>query len=83
MENSWLLRARRASSPKGREAFEYVRDQMAKVEFVMVKSNKVDIYGRYVAHVFYSLKTDDRDKVFSDGRYLNQELVDKRLAHQI
>ena len=66
--------------PKGREAFEYVRDQMAKVEFVMVKTNKIDIYGRYVAHVFYSLKTDHKDKVFSEGRYLNQELLDKGLA---
>ena len=66
--------------PKGREAFEYARDQMAKVEFVMVKTNKIDIYGRYVAHLFYSFKTDDKDKVFSEGRYLNQELADKGLA---
>ncbi len=66
--------------PKGREAFEYVRDQMAKGEFVMVKTNKIDIYGRYVAHVFYSLKTNPKDKIFSEGRYLNQELVDKGLA---
>ncbi len=66
--------------PKGREAFEYVRNQMAKVNFVMVKTNKIDIYGRYVAHVFYSLKTDQKDKVFLEGRYLNQELLDKGLA---
>lgn len=66
--------------PKGREAFEYVRDQMAEVGFCMVKTNKIDIYGRYVCHLFYSLKTDNKDKVFSEGRYLNQELVDKGLA---
>lgn len=66
--------------PGGREAFEYVRDQMAKVEFVMVKTNKIDIYGRYVAYVFYSFKEDDRAKIFREGRYLNQELVEKGLA---
>ena len=69
--------------PGGREAFEYVRDQMAKADFVMVKTNKIDIYGRYVAHLFYSLKTDNKDKIFSEGRYLNQELVDKGLAKVI
>ncbi len=66
--------------PGGREAFGYVRDQMAKVDFVMVKTSKIDIYGRYVAHVFYSLKTDRKDKIFSEGRYLNQELAEKGLA---
>lgn len=69
--------------PGGRKAFEYVRDQMAKVEFVMVKTNKIDIYGRYVAHVFYSLKTQDKEKIFSEGRHLNQELVEKELAKVI
>ena len=67
--------------PKGREAFEFVRDQMAKASFVMVKTNKIDIYGRYVAHVFYSLDEDaEKEDVFKSGRYLSQELVDKGLA---
>ena len=69
--------------PKGREAFEYVREQMTKVDFVMVKTNKIDIYGRYVGHIFYSFKTENKDKIFSEGRYLNQELVDHELARVI
>ena len=67
--------------PKGRAAYDYVRTQMAKTEFVIVKTNKIDIYGRYIGHIFYSLeKKPDKVKVFEQGRYLNQELIDKGLA---
>ena len=65
---------------KGYEAFEFVRDQLARAPFVMVKTHQIDIYGRYVAHVFYSFTEKDKDKVFTEGRYLNQELLDKGLA---
>jgi endonuclease YncB( thermonuclease family) len=68
---------------RGRQAYEYLREQMAKLAFVMVKTNKIDIYGRYVGHIFYSLKTEDKDKIFSQGRYLNQELVNQGLARVI
>lgn len=65
---------------KGYEAFEFVRDQLAQAPFLMVKTHQVDIYGRYVAHVFYSFTEKDKAKVFEEGRYLNQELLDKGLA---
>lgn len=65
---------------KGYEAFEFVRDSLARVPFVMVKTHQIDIHGRYVAHVFYSSKEKDRDKIFWEGRYLNQELLDRGLA---
>jgi len=69
--------------PKGRKAYEYVRNQMAKAPFVMVKTNKIDIYGRYIGHVFYSFKSEDKDKIFREGRYLNQELLNQGLARVI
>ena len=46
----------------------------------MVKTHKIDIYGRYVGHVFYALKDAKLADVFATGRYLNQELVAKGLA---
>ena len=70
-------------TPKGRQAYEYVRDQMAKVPFVMVKTNKIDIYGRYLGHIFYLPKSEEKDKIFEEGRYLNQELLDAGLAKKI
>lgn len=69
-----------ADTPKGKEAYRYVRDQLAKVDFVMLKTNKIDIYGRYVGDVFYSFKERSKDKIFMSGRYLNQELADRGLA---
>jgi len=67
-------------TPKGKEATRYVRDQLAKVDFVMLKTNKIDIYGRYVGDVFYSFTERSKDTIFMNGRYLNQELVDKGFA---
>jgi len=49
----------------------------------MVKTNKIDIYGRYVGDVFYDFSETDKVSVFEDGRYLNQELLTKRLAKRI
>jgi len=66
--------------PKGYAAFEYVRDQLAKVAFVLIKTHQIDIYGRYVGHVFYAYGEADKAKVFAQGRYLNQELLDRGLA---
>ena len=68
------------NTPKGQEACKYTREQLAKTDFVMVKTNKIDIYGRYIGDVFYALGERSKEKVFEKGRYLNQELLDKGLA---
>jgi len=68
---------------KGRKAYEYVRDQMARAPFIVLRTTQIDVYGRYVADVFYSFFEKRSGKVFSEGRYLNQELVDKGLAKLI
>ncbi len=66
--------------PKGREASRYIVDRLAQVDFVMVKTNKIDIYGRYVGHVFYSLTHLSKEEIFAKGKYLNQELISHNLA---
>lgn len=66
---------------EGKEAAEYVRNQLARVPFVMLRTTKVDINGRFLGHVFYSLDdTMEKDDIYTEGRYLNQELLDKELA---
>ena len=66
---------------EGKEAAEYVRNQLARVPFVMLRTTKVDINGRFLGHVFYSLDdTMEKDDIYTDGRYLNQELLDRGLA---
>ncbi|MFP4473408.1 MAG: DUF1016 N-terminal domain-containing protein [Candidatus Omnitrophota bacterium] len=66
--------------PGGTRAAAFVEEQLAPCAFVMIKTNKIDIYGRYVAHVFYRKGETDKDAVFEKGNYLNQELVDRGLA---
>ncbi|MBK6881179.1 MAG: thermonuclease family protein [Elusimicrobia bacterium] len=68
----------------GEEAFEYVRAQMGKAKTVVIQTNKIDIYGRYVAHVYYSFDENDSwEKVFASGRYLSQDLLDRSLARAV
>jgi endonuclease YncB( thermonuclease family) len=66
--------------PNGKEAAKFVRAKLAKVDFVMIKTSKIDLYGRYVGYVFYSFNELNKDKVFTKGTFLNQELVDEGLA---
>ena len=70
-------------SKPGEEAFVFVRDRLATVDYVVIKTNKVDLYGRYVAHLFYAPGEKNRDRVFASGRYLNQELIDQGLAKSL
>lgn len=66
---------------EGKEAAEYVRNQLARAPFIMLRTTKVDINGRFLGHVFYSLDdTMAKDDIYTVGRYLNQELLDKGFA---
>ncbi len=63
-----------------KEACQFVLKQLTQAEFVMVKINKIDIYGRYVGHIFYSPKALSKENILAKGCYLNQELVSEGLA---
>lgn len=67
---------------RGKKAFEYLRDLAGRLEEVVVKTNKVDIYGRYLGEVFYSNEdvNQSQTKIFKNGVYLNGELVKKGLV---
>jgi endonuclease YncB( thermonuclease family) len=77
------------NTSKGVEAFEFVRGKLANAEFIMVQTKKIDIYGRYLGHIFYQEDSALLDKagdklskedVFSKGIYLNEELVQRGFA---
>jgi len=76
-------------SKEGKKAFEYLKKKMLKTDFVMIQTNKIDLYGRYVGHIFYdpessnakkTTKKKTGDEIFKSGTYLNQELVEMGLA---
>ncbi len=68
------------AEPEGAEAHQAVLDQLATVQFVVIWTVKIDLYGRYVAHVFYQPGETDKRLVALSGKYLNQELVDQGVA---
>lgn len=78
-------------SKEGKKAFEYVRQEMANLDYVIIKTEKIDMYGRYLGHIFYdpnNLKTEWKKRkskknernIFKTGNYLNQELINEGLA---
>jgi endonuclease YncB( thermonuclease family) len=68
----------------GDEALDYVQAQLGKAKTVVIQTHKIDIYGRYVGWIFYSLDENDTwEKVFASGRFLNQELLDRGLARAV
>jgi len=65
----------------GKKAKDFVLQKLAGVEFVMVKTHKIDIYGRYLGHIFYDVYgKKDKGEIFEKGNYLNMEILDAGLA---
>ena len=52
------------------------------LQFLVVKTNKTDIYGRYIADVFFDEKKEEKNlqKIADGGTYLNQLLLDLGLV---
>lgn len=69
-----------ANGTRAERAKAYIQKIMASVPFVVVKTYQTDIYGRYIADVFYHPKLEDVRDVAMTGVYLNEELLRQGLA---
>jgi len=67
-------------TPAGDRARDFAQRELASVDYVMLHTDKIDLYGRYVAHVFYAPGENDKRRIVEKGDYLNQRLVDEGLA---
>ena len=67
---------------EGKKAKRFVHARLKGMEFIVIKTHKdlTDKYARYLADIFYSREESGPQKVAQEGRYLNQELLDERLA---
>ena len=75
------INAAESSTAAGAKATATLRQILKDVPFLIVKTNKTDIYGRYIADVFFADKNEtDPQKVANSGIYLNQLLLDRRLV---
>ena len=69
--------ARRA----GHRAKQFVLDRMTAVDFIVVTTSKhPGKFGRYITDIFYLIGESDPEIVLRKGVYLNQELLQERLA---
>lgn len=67
-------------STKGRAATQFVAERLAVADRIVVQTRRADLYGRFLAHVFYSTRKLSFLKTFSEGHHLNQQLLDEKLA---
>jgi hypothetical protein len=82
-----ILRLAKINAPEsktvaGKKSTAVLKKILKNVPFLVIKTNKVDIYGRYVADVFLAEAGDLQDvqKVADEGIYLNQLLLDRKVA---
>jgi endonuclease YncB( thermonuclease family) len=69
-----------AESQKGREATNFAANKLSFADRIILQTHRADLHGRYVAHVFYSTRDLSFFETFESGRYLNQQLLDQKLA---
>ena len=65
---------------KAIEAKEFVEKCLPKHSTVVIQTFKVDLHGRFVADVFFEPNETDKEKIFAEGTFLNQLLLDNDLA---
>ncbi|MES2677707.1 MAG: DUF1016 N-terminal domain-containing protein [Pseudomonadota bacterium] len=68
----------------GKEAQTFVQQKLTTLNSLMIQTQKADIYGRYIAHIFYD-PTNKKSpaQIFESGVYLNEELLQNKLAVRI
>lgn len=74
------INAAEATTKDGKKATARLKEILKDIPFVVIKTNKTDIYGRYVADVFLPLENFSPQQTASDGMYLNQLLLDEGLV---
>ncbi len=84
IQHKEILRLAKINAPElstvaGKKSFDELKKILQDVKFLIVKTNKTDIYGRYVADIFFdeSGKETDLQKIADQGTYLNQLLLDR------
>ncbi len=66
----------------GQKAFNFLRQKATTLDTILIQTKKIDIYGRYLAHIFYpqqlageSRRRTDYNEIFKNGVYLNEEIL--------
>ena len=63
-----------AKTPEGDNATDFVQKTLRAIRPLVVRTYKTDIYGRYVADIYFLAGERNREKIVRQGKLLNQEL---------
>ncbi len=72
------INAAEAETTEGKKATAALKKILKDSSFLIVRTNKTDIYGRYVADIFFG--KGNVEEVAESGEYLNQVLLDRGLV---
>ncbi|MFQ5577826.1 MAG: thermonuclease family protein, partial [Anaerolineae bacterium] len=61
----------------------FVEDTLAQCPAIVIKTDKIGKYGRYIADIWYLPGSDNPHEILSRGQCLNQVLLDKGLAKAV
>ncbi|MCH2110819.1 MAG: DUF1016 N-terminal domain-containing protein [Polyangiaceae bacterium] len=68
------------SARGGRAARNFLIEQLSRANTIAVQTRRVDLHGRYVVHLFYLAGSASLTSVFKKGTYLNDQLVQAKVA---
>ena len=75
------INAPELKTPQGKRSFKELKKILAPYDYLIIKTLKTDIFGRYVADIFLPKSANDSPQESADnGVYLNQKLLDLDLA---
>ena len=71
------INAAEIGTAEGKKSAATLNKVLKNIEFLVIKTSKTDIYGRYVADVFFAEEnSQDLQKIADEGTYLNQLMLD-------
>lgn len=78
------INAAEATTKEGEKSTAALKEILKNTDFLIVKTSKTDIYGRYIADVFFdeSGKKSDPQEIAKSGIYLNQLLLDRGVVER-
>jgi endonuclease YncB( thermonuclease family) len=76
------INAQELNTSSGKKAREFIISKLTGLDFVMIKTYHLDKYSRYLADVFYSSNDIDISSIVNISNFLNQQLLDNKLAEK-
>ena len=61
----------------------FVESRLKDCSFLIIKTHGSDKYDRYLVDVFYLKDEDNEEKVLKEGIFLNNELVEEKMAFAV